>query len=69
MLEGIRSAASASASSGGCLNLTVSNEPAAAGAPPLAGLELPAAVGGSFFGAGAEAGAAAVGAFFVYNTR
>lgn len=53
---GIMSAARASASSGVCLNLKVSNDPWAGGAPPFAGL---AAAAGTIF---LTCGAAAAGA-------
>lgn len=56
--EGIKSAARASASSGVCLNLTVSRLPVAAGAALPALVPVVAAVG--FFAAGAAGGGGAV---------
>lgn len=57
---GIRSEARASASSGVCLYLKVSNTPGPAGAADLDGFVFVA--GGSFFGAGAEGAGAEGGA-------
>ena len=51
MLEGMRSAASASASSGVCLYLNESKAPGAGAVPPLAGLDTGAAAAGIFLAA------------------
>lgn len=73
-LAGMTSAASASASSGVCLNFTVSSEPGVAEGAAFAFLEVPAA-GGSFFGAGAEdegppaAAVSAAGGFLPCNKQ
>ena len=55
MLDGMRSAASASASSGVCLYLKVSKAPGAGGAAPFEGFDAGATDAGTvFFTAGAE---------------
>lgn len=52
ILDGMRSAASASASSGVCLYLNESKAPGAVAVAPLAGLDTGAATAGTFLAAG-----------------
>ena len=58
MFEGMRSAASASASSGVCLYLNESKAPGAGAVPPLAGLNTGAVAAGALLAAGGAPAAA-----------
>ena len=65
ILDGMRSAESASASSGVCLYLNESKAPDAGAAPPLAGLDVGAAAAGTFLTA--VGALATAGGFLAYS--